>query len=461
VATLPVELSCVPFTDLLSRARILLAPGMLYTVEGAIYNFKSWGPSFKAWTSALATKNPGELMGEAFKALARQPLPESLGGEALGDAIPVAWSDEGGLSGVPPELAGRHYAVPGFALNAFSNILPGGTVWGMLAGTFRADPTIVELFHAVCPLAEGERVSALERSLKRSSRIVYRMAPLHPTLEVSGPNAVELNLFQQSPAAASARVRAPGDRTVRIVDTEWAFARSEVMNWSISWSEEDRRNGFHTDTPIQPDSQMGTYGVIGTPLVDNWDARIQGLRFFEASWPFFPTTDDSGSALQKGALVKAIDAITEYSAHCLQNGHERGRGTLSLRPNFNIRPGIWAQVQVYTDITLTCYIERVSHSTQVGAEQGRTTSHTEVQFSQGTLKDIREAFQPTPSRYVVTRVEPDVILEPVKQRRRKKRALPSAPPPPPPIQVYGPPAPPRPKQVPPPPPPAAPPASGY
>lgn len=469
IATLPVEVICDQFTDLLARSRVLLAPGLQYTVEGAIYQFKSWGPAFKAWGASLSTTNPGELLGQAFQALARQPLPESLGGEALGDAVSVAWSDEGyllgdeGLRGVPSELAGRHYAVPGFAINSFSNILPGGTIWGMLHNTFRADPMLVEMFHAVYPLAEDRRQTALEKTLQRSSRIVYRMAPLHPTRAVTGPGAVDSGLFQQEPEALDVRWYARGGEGVKYARTEWTFTSDALMNWSISWSEDDRRNGFHTDTVIQPDSQMPAYGIIGTPVVDNFDARVQGLRFFEASWPFFPTTDAEDLVGEDGAIVKAIDALTEYSAHCLQNGHERGKGTLHLRPNFNIRPGLWAQVQVYPGIVLTCYMLTVTHSVQVGAEQGRTTSHTEVTFTQGSLKDIDEAYLPTPTRYQTESVEPEVVLAPVQQRRRKrtKPVLPQ-PPPPAPVLIYGPPSPPRPKQPPPPPPPpAAPSASGY
>ena len=462
IATLPVELICDQVTDLLARSRVLLAPGLKYTVEGAIYQFKSWGPAFKAWGAALSTTNPGELMGQVFQALARQPLPESLGGEALGDAVSVAWADEGylqgeeGLRGVPPELAGRHYSVPGFAINSFSSILPGGTIWGMIRNTFRADPTLVEMFHAVYPLAEEQRQTALERVLQRSSRIVYRMSPLHPTRAVTGPNAAEAGLFQQPPAVYSARPGAPED--IRAI-TEWTFSANDLMNWSISWSAEDRRNGFHTNTIIQPASQMPAYGVIGTPVVDNFDARIQGLRFFEASWPFFPTTADRGQG--KESLVKAIDALTEYSAHCLQSGHERGRGTIHLRPNFNIRPGMWAQVRVYPGVVLTCYMLAVTHSVQVGAEQGRTTAHTEVTYCQGTLKDIDEAFPPTPTRYQTESVEPEVVLEPVRQRKRKRKKIVLPKPPPEPPAVTSAPAPPRPKQPPPPPPPAAPAATGY
>ena len=402
-ATLPVELSCSQFTGLLSAARVLLAPGMQVDIPGAIYKFKSWGPAFKAWSAALSTRNPGELMAKAFAALAKQRLPDSMGGEALGDAIPVAWAE----ADVPPELAGRHIEVPGFALNSFANIFPNGTIWGMIQNTFRAEPLLVEMFHMTCPISARSQQTALETFLDRSSRIVYRMAPLHPSLPVTGPGAVASNLFQESPAVSSLRPskEVPDDTitvTGRRARTEWTFGITDVMNWSISWSDDDRRNGFHTTTPIQPESQMGTYGVIGTPIVDAGDAVTHGLRFFEASWPFFPTTDDDERSREEGNMVRAIDALSEYSAHCLQDGHLRARGTVSLRPNINLRPGVWATIRVYPGLSLTCYIQEVSQSIQVGAEQGRITHHTQIMYTQGSLDEFTDAYGPTPERYYQT-----------------------------------------------------------
>jgi len=61
------------------------------------------------------------------------------------DSIPIVWNIET-CSYYAPNRLPQMLRVPGRALNAFSNILPQGTIWQWLSSTFAADNRVVEFF---------------------------------------------------------------------------------------------------------------------------------------------------------------------------------------------------------------------------------------------------------------------------------------------------------------------------
>jgi len=365
VATVPVQVSADSFTALLTDARMLLAPALKLSVPGAVYQFESWGPAMKAWMGAMKASDPGELLATVFRELAKQSLPDSLGGEAIGDAVGVAWS----RAHAPLALKGRWYDVPGVAMQAFGNVIPSGTIWSAIQGTFGADPTMVELFPGVY---DGKPTTRLGAALGVRARLIYRMAPLHPSRGVSGPGAVASGLFQIPPS--------PGDFTPILAD--------DVLNWSVSWSDSKRQNGWWAETYLQPKSQMGIYGLLGTPIIQSADARRHGLRLYDARWPFFPSSDGEAP---KATIISAIDALIEYAAHVTQDGHLRGDGSLSLRPNPSLRPGVWATVDLGAGVPWTCYLTAVSHSAQVDEDSGLRVDTTRADYTRGFFGTVEPA----------------------------------------------------------------------
>jgi len=375
VTTTPVSISAQTYEQMLGNARVILAPGMRGAdVPGAVYQFKSWAPRMKAWMQAFDTNQPGELLAKVFRVLAQQPLPRSLGGETLGEAVPVAWNED--LA--PPALVDRFIPVPGLAIQAFGNMLPRGTIWSMIQGTFGADPQLVELFPGNYPFLGGAGAgasvggasTALEEVLGVRVPLVYRMAPLHVDKAVWGEGVVVAGLFGKTPSGFAQHLD-----------------QSDVENWTVRWSDSDRKNGFYAETYLQPQSQMGAYGLLGTPIIDAEDAERHGLRFFEASWPFFPSAGEEAAGQ---SLQASIDAVVEYAAHALQNSHLKGVGSLTLRPNPFLRPGGWVTVDVGADERWSCYLNSVTYHASVAAE-GLLTTGTSAEYIQGIFGTTGEA----------------------------------------------------------------------
>lgn len=366
VATQGVDLVCESFLGILSRAQIVLAPGVNFTAEG-LYSLKSWFPAMKGWMGSMRSKKPGELLETIFRALATIRLPGSLGGEPLGEAVPVAWQ----AASSPLRLRGRHIDVEGFSLQAFKNAIPRGTVWGMISGTFQLDPGLLELFPGVYP---GEARTGLEKVLGAQARLIYRMAPLHPTRACSGPNSRQTGLFQDVPTNKVS-----------------VFRSQDVYDMSLTWNDNDRVNCFHLQTPISNGSQMPRYGLIGEPIVDIEDAARHGLRLFEPSWPFFPRAENA-------TMLQYVDALIEYSAHIHNGRANLATGNIALRPRPGLRPGVWAAVELRAGTVLYCYVRSVSHSAQVDPESGRSTEHTNIQFTHGSFEADRP---PTPKTSLV------------------------------------------------------------
>jgi hypothetical protein len=373
VTTVAVNVTAQTWEHMLSSARVILAAGMRgVRVPGAVFQFDTWGDGLTAWMAKLNSNrtNPGELLREMFKELARQTLPISLGSEPLGDAVPVVWTAEQ----APAALQRRFVPVPGWAIQATGNMMPSGTVWSMLQGTFSADPQLVELFPGTYG---GLPSTALEEVLGVRVPLVYRMVPLHPDQAVFGTGAIESGLFGEKPEG-------------------WAyhFKASEVLNWSVSWSDDDRQNGFFAETFLQPQSQMGAYGILGTPIIQSEDAHRHGLRFYEASWPFFPSASEEGGG---GVDIRSrIDAIVEYAAHGLQDGHLKGSGQLSVKANPHLRPGQWVTAEVSDgDEVWSCYLTSVTHSVRVNPRTKVRTDTTTANYTQGIFGQVGKA---TPQR---------------------------------------------------------------
>lgn len=392
VDTIPVQVSAASFVDLLAQAQIILAPAIATRIPGAVYQFTSWEPVMKKWMESMKLATPGLLLAQVFLAMAQQPLPLSLGGGTLGQGVPVAHT----ALLAPLALAGRFDAVPGQSIQAFKNVLPRGTIWSMIQGTFGADPALVELFHGTYPSGSSQHgggvpLTPLEIALNCTTRLIYRMAPLHPTLGCTGAGALATGTFVLPPT-----------------DVPIPLAESDVLDWSVSWSDGARKNGYWTDV-FQLGSQMGAYGILAQPLFEGqpfFDAGNHGLRMHEVSWPFWPTSP------KDVPIQMNLQAIIDYAAHVLQQGHLMGRGSLTIRPNAKFRPGQWVVADVGArkagipvPVPWSCYVEEVTHSVQVDPNTGVRTDSTTLSYSYGFFGLTRP---PTPLPPLA--LPPDTIL---------------------------------------------------
>jgi len=360
VVSIPVSVRAESFVSLVNNSQIVLAAaGAILPFDGAIYNFDLWSKNLNAWLSVFKFKKPGGLLALLWKQLARAVLPPSLGGGFIGDQIHVAWS----LLDAPSTRADVLIEVPGVAINAVgSAITPRGSVWSMLSGAFSADPSVVELF------------PSLERAAIPETPISLALGGVHPVLNYRiKPLLVEP---LATPGAAAAGVAGPPSVLS-------ALAIDGVIDFTASWSDSARANGFFAQSAVRPGSQMAAFGLFGVPDFDYLDLANHGLRLFDLDWPFYPP-DLEGAA--KTALSTKIDGLIDLAKAIKGDGQRYAKGSITMRYSPDLRAGVWYMPDIGAAPQFwRCYATSVSHSVTVSPDGGIKSKRTTIQYEKGHL----------------------------------------------------------------------------
>lgn len=358
VISAPVVIQAEDFVSLVAQSQIILAAGAAVPpIDGAVYNWTTWNPALQQLLKVFEYQNPGGLFAELWRLLARVRLPPSLGGLAIGDAIPVGVD---ALS-VSPDRAAVHVEVPGLAVNAVANSTPRGSVWSFLSGSFSADPRLVELFTSLD--TPGLLPGPLAAALGGVEPVLnYRLRPL----------LTEPLVSRQAIAAGVA---------VPVASALSALPLEGVIDISMQWSDAQRLNGFFAQSAIRPGSQMAAYGVLGSPDFDFLDVITHGLRMYDLDWPFFPN-DLEGAALS--ALSVKIDGLIALTKAVLGDGQAYARGSISMRYTPTLSAGAWYLVDIGALPRFwRCYASEVSHSVAVNPGTGAISKRTSIQFERG------------------------------------------------------------------------------
>lgn len=413
-----VSVTCESWLEVMAQSRILLvASDNAWGKDGFVYKLGSWGPALRALCQSMQERAPGVVFEQLWRILVKVLVPDTLVGAGLvfGEQVPLV-HDNDTADVYTPLRAPQHKDVPGYAINAFGNVLPEATIWQWLEATFGVDPRMVELFPSLeFPSSLSLRgqsgaqaanavpqYTALGQALGAQPVIIYRLKPMlqagltqdnvaralaardgTPATQVGMPAAQALGVFQD-----------PVDEAPGAAVDWYDFPASEVKGLpAIEWSDAERCNSIYVRTPLQPGSQVDLYGVLGTPIVNERDIERHGLRHYEVSWPFLPATipDDAPQATE--TLQRQIDALIELAWTFVGQSETFASGVVQTVYKPWVKGGMWARVELRVPgarpgRVLTCYVKRVVHRVSRGGTPDDIKASTELHFSRGVLRSV-------------------------------------------------------------------------
>lgn len=267
-----VTLDCQSWWYLLKESLLVPAPASAVdAVPGFIIKFDEWRQTLQVLFSVVRVRGPGAVLEELFQLWARVRVPESItkapvGTElTLADVIRVEWEED---------------PVLGLALNAFGNTMLDASVGQMLAGTFTADPSLVELYET-------------------PERLIYRMKPF---------------------------LRAHADA---------ARYAGSAENYSLNFSDLNRVNAHFVTTALTTNARYGDWGFLGGPIVERESIIRNGLRIKDHVWPFFPNPNKSTFKVEADKLIRRAEEM-------YRDDHLFGSGVISgMRLDVSLEPGEW------------------------------------------------------------------------------------------------------------------------
>jgi hypothetical protein len=112
----------------------------------------------------------------------------------------------------------------------------------------------------------------------------------------------------------------------------------ELSLFDATQSEMERINGLYIENPVIRQKSNLTIGAFADPIINIRDASTQGFRFYESDYPFFD--------VYLGKSTKEMSAIIERYYAIYGAGHERARGQIQIKMNYNpdILVGSWIRI---------------------------------------------------------------------------------------------------------------------
>ena len=117
-----------------------------------------------------------------------------------------------------------------------------------------------------------------------------------------------------------------------------ALCFDELLSFEATQTEADRINGLYIENPAIRQKSNLTIGAFADPIINIRDAAAQGFRFYESDYPFFD--------VYLAQSPKEMSAINERYFAIFGAGHERARGTIQIKMNYNpdILAGSWIRI---------------------------------------------------------------------------------------------------------------------
>lgn len=267
-----------------------------------------------------------------------------------------------------------------------------------------------EIVRATAP----QRVSALGRALGGAQPVLiyrikpYQLLPITQQEARKGEDEGEPGVRKLSPGVPAAERIGAFQKPVSSIPAfgaDWyTFPADEVRHLRIRWSESGRVNGVYVRQPLQAQlpSQMEPYGVFGTPVVEHRALVRDGLRLYEADWPFDPAVVEDGVGDVEASFASSQEALIELAYMLTANDGRFASGRFNSLYKPWIKAGHWCRVfasepsRVTDDITdgFDAYVETVTHTVTVGPAKGEVQARTEIEFARGSAAN----FVPMPVR---------------------------------------------------------------
>lgn len=148
-----VKVSTISWFDLLTQAGAYVPLGWAESV-GTMFNLKDWKEVISPILQHYAEGKIGFALQQLLRKIGRVRLPETMGGEFIGDAIPVVY-DEGTRKAYAPSRVVEEVARTGGMSQAFTaNVVQTG-VGEFIQSIFVPDRTLVEMFSSLEDQPDG------------------------------------------------------------------------------------------------------------------------------------------------------------------------------------------------------------------------------------------------------------------------------------------------------------------
>jgi hypothetical protein len=369
-----VTVRCISWFELLSRARLYAPMGQVQTI-GAMFFIGDWGKITQPISANYVLGHIGWSLQSLFQQVARIRFPESMGGEYIGDAIPIVYDQRTRELFAPNRVidsVGRTGGNP--QTFAFGAIDAG--IGEFITNAFVPDRNLVEMFSSLEEGGTSPWTSALARFLGRRPVVIYRVPPwrvvplaesaiatqdfrpsvdhvvdsiLRPVVStLSGAADTLLNadtlitadLF--GPDAAEVVRTAVEDQLSLLRDIynekTWDYSRAiriypeMIKSASLTWSDTSRVNITTSTIAAGSDTGIEAAEFAGLPITNDESILNHGPRIQRPNWPFIRTIGnvDTNPNRRTNTLVQYIRAVAAQLMQFVQNAHLMAHGQLDL-----------------------------------------------------------------------------------------------------------------------------------
>lgn len=371
VSTNAIRVQCHSWFDLLSLVKLYSPPGET-TSTGTVMSLEDWAGLNASITEEYVTGSVGVALQRIHQRIAKVRLPESLGGEYIGDAIPVVHNEETRRTYAPDRVIDE-VAVAGGLPTQLSYSFHESTVREIYTGAFVPDSRLIELFPSLEDVGSSTgdpTLSALTRALGRRPVLIYRLRPFRsrPLLEsvmaredfTLDPDSIWAKLSARSSwgvlqnqgigltgspkhaastvgqtytsaqlqAIASLSFKSAQEAQLYDIFTKvtWDTTRaidipqSTVRRVTFSWDDTRRVNCVSVRLSTSPGLGIEAASVLGLPMKQSKSIVEYGARVAKPTWPFVVTKPGTNDWVAYMRSIAAQLMQFEQNAHLMSDG---------------------------------------------------------------------------------------------------------------------------------------------
>jgi hypothetical protein len=413
---------------------------------GTLFPMIRWGELITDFASRNFGREMGAQLVYLFQRIARIRLPASLGGQWLGDAIPIVY-DAATAARYAPRFSNIEAVDSG---NLLPDRLMAGlgsrstTVGGLLQSTFIPDPQLIELFPA---LVDGgtEPYNELATVLGKRPVLVYRVKPWRTeplyqntvaranytaedfertiTYAIRGGRGSgsvdDARAERRSQAEQVAQVRLQSRNKTRELLVDQRMFTQVTLNTADPGvvvpihekyivrldgevSDADRVNAATINVTAGGDEQIDTLESAGLPIVVNDQIEKHGLRLYKINWPL--AARDMSIDPEYYRTIAAQSMQFNMLNHTLEKGmldlhftravkvaeveaSDVTQAQTTFAPALDINPGQWFRTKIGDLPEYMGYVESVQH-TIARAPSGALSARSGASFSRGHYVEV-------------------------------------------------------------------------
>lgn len=145
-----VKVTTISWYELITRAHVYSPVGDTTSV-GAFFSLSDYSAAIAPIIQVYTIGQIGHSLQQLFRSLGRIKLPESLGGEYLGDAVPVVYNEATRVAYAPDRIV-EEVATTGGPATTFSIGATESGLGEMIQGAYQPDRTLIEMFCSLEPM---------------------------------------------------------------------------------------------------------------------------------------------------------------------------------------------------------------------------------------------------------------------------------------------------------------------